>query len=262
MNFSSLLGVLAAAGVFLVSVFTATPAREIFLDPHGILIVVGGTMAASLLCFPLSTFLTAFKVVVKKFLGRYGHRHERVIAEIVDLSKLSLEDETSLSSKVETVKTEFLKEALQLMLDGGLTAHQLDSVLRKRNTVMFKKHQKEAGVFKTIAKFPPAFGLMGTTIGMIALLQSLGSSDAYKTLGPSMAIGLVATLYGITLANFVFIPIGENLTKLNEEDMILREIVIDGIKLLRAKEHPLLVEEYLKSYLSPSERKLLKQRSA
>jgi chemotaxis protein MotA len=102
--------------------------------------------------------------------------------------------------------------------------------------------------------FPPAFGLLGTTLGMIALLQNIGSPDSFKLIGPAMAIGLVATLYGIAVANLVFIPMGENLSKLNKEDQVSRKIVLTGVKLLRAKEHPVIVEEFLKSYLLPSER--------
>jgi chemotaxis protein MotA len=254
MNISALLGIGAGLAVFLISIFSATSSHTVFVDPHGILIVVGGTFAATMIAFPVSTLPQMVKVFIKKILGKFGHRHETVIREIVLLSKAQVDDPEALRSRVSTIKTEFLKEAVQLLIDGGLSAQQLDMILRKRTTVMFRKYQKEAAIFKTIAKFPPAFGLMGTTIGMIALLQSLGSADAYKKLGPSMAIGLVATLYGIAMANFVFIPIGENISKLNEEDELLREIVIDGIKLLRAQEHPLVVEEYLKSYLTPAER--------
>ncbi len=259
MNLSALLGIIVSAAVFLISVLTATPAREIFLDPHGILVVVGGTAAASLLCFPLSTFPTMFKVIFNKFLGKYGQLHEDVIREIISLAKHQVDDPDALRDRVGKIKTEFLKEAVQLLVDGGLNEFQMDTVLRKRAQFLYRKHQKEAAIFKTIAKFPPAFGLMGTTIGMIALLQSLGGADAYKKLGPSMAIGLVATLYGIALANFIFIPLGENLSKINDEDLVLREIIIEGIKLLRQQQHPLVVEEYLKSYLSPTDRLKLKK---
>lgn len=259
MNLSVLLGIVAALGVFLVSVLTATSSRGVFLDPHGILVVVGGTAAATLLCFPVSTLPAMIKVIVKKFLGKYGHRHETVINEVVDLAKAQSDNPDALRDRVGQIKTEFLKEALDLLVNAGMEPEKLDVILRKRAKILSKRHQKEAGIFKSIAKFPPAFGLMGTTIGMIALLQSLGAEDAYKKLGPSMAIGLVATLYGIALANFVFIPLGENLSKLNEEDEILREIVIDGVKLLRAQEHPLVVEEHLKSYLTPTERLKMKK---
>jgi chemotaxis protein MotA len=259
MNLSFLIGAATAIAVFLTALFTATPAREIFLDVHGILIVVGGTTAATLLCFPVSTIPGMIKVLFRKIIGKYGQRHEKTIAEIVTLASAQKENPDALRQQVDKIQTEFLKEAVQLLIDGGLSDHQLDTILAKRANVMAKKHTKEASIFKTIAKFPPAFGLMGTTIGMVALLQSLGSADAYKKLGPSMAIGLVATLYGIALANFIFIPISENLTKLNSEDELLRAIVIDGVKLLRAQEHPLVVSEYLISYLTPSERKNMKK---
>ncbi|KYG64677.1 hypothetical protein AZI86_10725 [Bdellovibrio bacteriovorus] len=259
MNFSTIFGFIVAVIVFLTALFTATTAREIFLDPHGILIVFGGTAAAAMLCFPLATIFTSFKVIVSKFFGKFDHRREKVINEIVELAKIQDENPAQLRDRVNSVQNEFLKEGMLLMLDGALSGEQLESVLQKRALVTFKRHTKEASTFKVLAKFPPAFGLMGTTIGMIALLQSLGSADAYKKLGPAMAIGLVATLYGIALANFVFIPVGENLSKLNEDDHQMREIVIDGIALLREKQHALLVEEYLKSYLSPAERSAVKR---
>ncbi len=254
MNFSSLLGIACALAVFLISVFTATPSREIFLDPHAILIVIGGTLAASLICFPMKTLATLFKVFFQKILGQYSSRNEVVLREIVDLAKGHRADPNYLTNQAANIKTPFLREAIELMNKGGMTPQALDSILRKRALTHYKRYEKEANIFKTIGKFPPAFGLMGTTLGMISLLQSLGSPDSFKKLGPAMAIGLVATLYGIALTNLVLVPIGENLTKLNEEDEILREMVMDGIKVIRAQEHHLVVEEHLKSYLLPSER--------
>ena len=262
MNISSLIGVVFAIAVFIIALFTSTQSREIFLDPHGILIVLGGTMAAAILCFPVSTIPQMVKVVFRKFLGKYGHRHSHAIKEIVEMSKIQKEDSQMFREKISSLQTDFLRDGLTLLVDGGMDDRQLEAILKKRADVQYRRHLKEANIFKTLAKFPPAFGLMGTTIGMIALLQSLGSSDAYSRLGPAMAIGLVATLYGIALANFVFIPLGENLAKLNEEDELLRELVIDGIRLLRAQEHPLVVEEFLISYLNPKERAELKAKAS
>lgn len=259
MNFSALLGIAAALAVFLGSTLSATSSREIFLDPHGILVVVGGTIAASLLCFPASTFPQMVKVIFKRVLSKKVDHYDQVIKEIVFLATAQQEDPDALRERSGQIKHPFLREAVQLHVTGGLTPEKLDAILRKRASMTAQRYNKDAGIFKIMSRFPPAFGLMGTTIGMIALLQSLGSPDAYKKLGPAMAIGLVATLYGIAIANLVLIPLGENLTKMNEEGIILREIVIDGIKMLRAQEHPLVVEEYLKSYLSPGERnKVLK----
>jgi chemotaxis protein MotA len=95
---------------------------------------------------------------------------------------------------------------------------------------------------------------MGTTLGMIALLQSLGAADARTSIGPSMAIGLVATLYGIAISNFIFIPIGENLSKQTREDHVARKMVIECIMLIHAGMPVKFVEETAKSYLLPGER--------
>jgi len=259
MNISSILGIVAAIVVLLGALFTTTSNWGVFLDAHAILIVIGGTLAASMICFPFQKLVTLSKVFFKKVLGQYKDKHEVVIYEIVDLAKGYRDNNNYLTEKVGQIKTPFLKEAIQMMIDGGMKDPVVDRILRKRALTHYKRYEDEASMFKTISKFPPAFGLLGTTLGMIALLQSLGSPDSFKKLGPAMAIGLVATLYGIALANLVLIPIGENLSKLNKEDEMAREMVIEGIKLIRAKEHPSIVEEDLKSYLLPGERSKLKK---
>jgi chemotaxis protein MotA len=104
--------------------------------------------------------------------------------------------------------------------------------------------------------------LLGAVVGMVGLMESLGGADAIKNVGPKMAVALVATLYGIAVANFIFIPIGENLSKFNRQDKITRQMIIDGMRMIRAKKHPLLVEENIKSYLLPSEREGMKLAAA
>jgi chemotaxis protein MotA len=99
-------------------------------------------------------------------------------------------------------------------------------------------------------------------MGMIALLQGLGEPNAFEHLGPSMAVALVATFYGLVLANFFLIPLGENLTRASEEDLVMRRLVVDGVRLIKEEKHPLLVEEYLKSYIAPAERKRMKKSMA
>ncbi|MFN3698259.1 MAG: motility protein A [Pseudobdellovibrio sp.] len=256
MNISSVLGVVAALLVLIFGIVTSTKTPIVFLDPHGILIVIGGTAAAALMCFPMRFYVHIAKVFWNKFLGNYAIRREIVISEIVDLAKGVRENPDYLKNKVKSIRTPFLRESVELVLQGGFSDDFLDEIMAKRSAILTKRYDQEVGVFRTISKFPPAFGLMGTTLGMIALLQQLGGKDAQKLLGPAMAIGLVATFYGLTLSNLVLIPISENLASLNRDDEALRNIVIDGMKLLRQKEHPKVVEEYLKSYLTQAERTL------
>lgn len=262
MNLSSIIGVAAALVVFFVAIFTSTSAWGIFLDPHGILIVVGGTIAASLICFKLSIFVKLSKLFVTKIMGKETQKYEILISEIVMLAKGYRENSNFLKENAANIKTFFLKEALDLTIQGGISSEFVDEILEKRAQTHFKRYEDEASIFKIIGKFPPAFGLMGTTLGMISLLQKMGSPDSYKTLGPSMAIGLVATLYGIAITNLILIPMGENLSQLNKEDAVLRQIVMDGIRLLRRKEHPIVIEEFLMSYLLPKEREVILRKAA
>lgn len=262
MNISSVVGVVAALIVLIISVMTSSKSAMVFLDPHGILIVIGGTAAAGIMCFPLKSYLRVGRVIKNKFLGNYATRHEVVITEIVDLARGFRTNNDYLKQKVKTLKTPFLADAIDLLTQGGITDDELDEILIKRAATHTRRYEYDAGIFRTLAKFPPAFGLMGTTLGMIALLQNLGGKDAQQMLGPAMAIGLVATFYGLTLSNLIFIPIAENLTMLNREDETLRSIVIEGIMHIRLKVHPRVVEEHLKSYLLPDERNLMKSAKA
>jgi len=258
MNFSSIFGILAALTVVVIGIVTSSKSAVVFLDMHGILIVLGGTAAAGLMCFPARSFVRIAKVFFDKFIGNYSTRNEVVIGEIVDLSKGLRENPNYMSEKVKTIKTPFLADAVELLVLGGIPDDALDEILVKRAVTHSKRYDYDVGVFKTLAKFPPAFGLLGTTLGMISLLQQLGGKDAQKMLGPSMAIGLVATFYGLTLANLILIPVAENLSVINRDDETVRMMVIDGLRLIRRKEHPKIVEEHLKSYLLPHERTELK----
>ena len=104
-----------------------------------------------------------------------------------------------------------------------------------------------------LQKFPPAFGLLGTTLGMIALMQSLGPGME-SNIGGAMAVALVATLYGVASANFIFIPIAENLTEQTEEDQIARRIIVEGVMMIYHGFPPDFIKENARSFLLPKER--------
>lgn len=261
MNFSSLIGLILSLSIVVVSIATATKNYTVFLDAHAFLIVIGGTTAASLLSFSAPKMLNLLKVFLRRVLGK-NEELQTAIKEIVDLAKGYRDNDKYLKDNVAKIKTDFLREGVQLMIDGGMSAEELDSILKKRAKNINQRHEEDAEIFKALSKFPPAFGLLGAVIGMISMMQNLGGADAMAKVGPSLAVALVATLYGIALANFVFLPLGENLAKLNRLDAIIRNMVMDGIKLLRLKKHPLVVEETIKSHLLPSERNNVSSKKA
>lgn len=261
MNLSSILGLVLAVVVFATAAMTSTSNSKIFLDAHAMLIVVGGTIAASLLSFSFTRMRSLFKIFIKKVLG--GEKEfGLVVSEIVDLSRGYRENEGYLKQKGPTLQHPFLKEAVMLLAEGGIEAHDLDEILLKRTRNAYHRFEEDAENFKALSKFPPAFGLLGAVIGMISLMQNLGGPDSFTKVGPSMAIALVATLYGIAIANFFFLPMGENLSRLNKKELLVRQMICDGIKLIRAKKHPYMVEEACKSYLLPNERAANDRRTA
>ena len=251
---SSLMGLALAAIVFLVVALSSVKDSVIFLDWHAAVIVLGGTLAAALLSFNIKNIVKLLKLFVSKVLKGSDEEYSDVITEIVDLAKGYRSNDNYLEQKVNEIRHPFIQEGVQLMLDGVFTEKEINQILTKRAQTHYVRYAEEAHMFTTLAKFPPAFGLLGAVVGIIALMQGLGGADAIKTVGPAMATALVATLYGIAVANFIFIPVGENLAKFNKQDKIIRKMAIDGLNMIREKKHPLLVEENLKSYLLPTER--------
>lgn len=263
MNFSTLVGFLFSITVFGAAIVTSAKNFRIFLDSHAALIVIGGTMAASSVCFSVPKILGLVRVFFRRMLGRSKRNYAALIEEIVSLSQASRRGRPAFESAIGKIDDLFLKDAAQVLfwLDSEVSHEDLRDLLETRAETHYERYINESEIFRVMSKFPPAFGLLGTTLGMIALLQSLGTSGAKDVIGPSMSVALVATLYGIVLANFVFVPIAENLALQTKEDLIARRIVVEGVMLIAADKPPQFVEEKIKSFLLPSERGAVKRPS-
>jgi len=258
MNFSLPTGILFGGGLIYWLITSEVSNPMIFANPHSIGIVLGGTIAAALICFPFEHFFNIFHVLIRALLGKQHKEIINVINEIVEISEFS-NDGGELTSKIESVKNPFFKECIELLVDNSLTVDELEEVLEKRVELQNERYRQENATFRIIGKFPPAFGLIGATLGMIALLQGLGAPDAFKSLGPAMSVALTATFWGLLLANLVLVPMGENLHLASQNDLIQRRAIAEGTMLIHDKKHPLVVEEFLKSYLTPKMRNKMKE---
>lgn len=259
MNFSALLGILFAVAVFMGGLATSSSNINIYFNTHAFLIVIGGTLASALISFPFRSLWRIKGTIFKKVMGKYGTSPQQLVSEIVELATLNRETPEALRERVQNIGFAFLRESLNLYLDGTLSIEKLEILLRKRTEILFIKQEADSHLIRSLARFPPAFGLLGAVMGMITLLQGLGSQDSFKQIGPAMAMAMISTMYGIAIANFILLPLSTNLSKINQEDFMNRSIVIDGLKLLHAGEHPIIVEETLKSYMlssDPSEKEL------
>lgn len=247
------MGIILAIASVVLATSSSIKNASVFVSWHAAVIVIGGTLAAALVCFSIRELMHLGNLIVAVALGRTRKDMTSAIEEIVRISE-ALQKGEQFSASLETVENPFFREALELMNDASLSRDEIIEVLEKRVQMQNDRYVEDGRTFKTLGKFPPAFGLVGTTIGMIALLQGIGGQNAFESLGPSMSTALVATFYGLILANVFLIPMGENLNKATQEDLALRQMIVDGVRLIQARRHPILVREYLNSYLKPGRR--------
>jgi chemotaxis protein MotA len=253
MNINTILGFVIALGVLFVGLKLATDDISMFWDVPSVFIVTGGTLAAAAISFQLNRILAIIKIFIRRML--FGKRYDltTTIKEIVQVSEAYVRGE-NLKTVKDSLKDHFLKEALDMMEDGVIKRDELLEIMEKRNENLAFNYMEEANKIKTVGKFPPAFGMIGTTIGMVVLLGNLGGEDAMKRMGPAMAVCLITTLYGSVLSNLAFVPIAENLIDDTKEVYQKNRIVIEGVKLIMEKQNPILIIEKLNSYLIPSQR--------
>jgi chemotaxis protein MotA len=250
-----LIGFAVAIGVFLVALFMSSDNIFVYANAHAFVIVFGGTLASTLVSFPVKRVWALFRVFVRRMLGKNRRNYARIIEDIVLLAQAKRLGAAAFVEARGRVGDPFLQDAASVLEWGEaeIDEDQLRDLLETRADTFYQRYMKEAAIFRSIAKFPPAFGLLGTTLGMIALLQSLGEGSQTK-IGPAMGIALVATLYGIVTANMVLLPIAENLTEQTEEDRIARSIVVEGVMMIHTGLPTKFIEEKAKSFLLPGER--------
>jgi len=252
MNISFLIGVGCAVILFMFGLFGETR-PTFFLDPHAMIVVVLGTITAGLFSTPVGHFFGILKGFFKMMV--FGKRSDsafvlRVVENVAEAARSSKGDRNSLQN-FQCVHP-FLKEGLSMIADGILSEPEMREVLYKRMDFYQRQYLSDAKTLQNLSKFPPAFGLLGAVTGMIGMMGNLaGGSDV---IGRSMAVALVATFWGICLANVVLLPLSDYYRGLAEQDAFVRQIIIDGVLMVKRKEALPLIEEKMNSYLPPNKR--------
>ena len=253
LNILSLLSFVLAGVVFAYAAYTSTDNPMAFVDFHGALIVFGGSVAATAISFQLDRILLMLKVFWTRTLRGKKPDYVKIIKSLMILAEAYRKGE-DMESLVNQQTDLFIQEAMQVLLDGVIEEKEIPRVLKKRVLTTYSRYNADAARFVSMGKYPPAMGLLGAVMGMIALLGGLGKPGAEKGVGPAMSIALVATLYGIALANLVIIPIGENLSETSTEIKTKNLMIVEGVKLIAAKTNPIVLAEELNSFLLPGER--------
>ena len=256
MNLTAVLGLLSSNTIFLVSVFLALGSLDGFLDGPSLLIVLGGSLSATVICFPQKLLKKLLFDTKSKVISKVPRDVNGVIDEIVLIARAKRKGESAFDGAVKELKNDFLKDAATILFwaDAEVSKDEFRDLLETRAQTHFKDTFESARNWRIVSKFPPSFGMMGTVMGLVALLSSLGNPDAKSQIGPAMAVALITTLYGIAVNNLFVVPVGENIAKQSEEDLKIYEIVVEGIMLILDNKPTKYIEEKLRSFLMPNER--------
>jgi len=247
MNPSTLIGI--AAGMLMLAAAVAFSPTDpwVYVNLPGLAIVLGGTLAATFISYPLREVRRIFSLVREVFRSErvYGQRD---IDELVQVSQLwARNDIRKVEAELAGVANPFLRTGVQLLIDHVPEDHIIE-LLQWRIARLRAREHAEAQLFRVMAGFAPAFGMLGTLVGLITLLTVLGEGDM-GLIGQQMAVGLMTTFYGILLANLVFKPVAVKLERRTEQRVIVMNMVLQGISMMCEQRSPALLKETLQSFM-------------
>lgn len=252
-DIGSILGIVIGMG-FVITGILADGTIGDFIDPGSLMIVLGGTIAATLVAYPLKSVLEAVKIAGHAFSNKKEDPNE-IIVEINTLANIARKEGLlALEEASEEISEEFLKKGAMFIVDGT-DPELVRSLLETELSFIEERHGNGQGIFQAMGAYAPAFGMIGTLIGLVNMLQKL---DDPSSIGPSMAVALITTFYGSLFANLIFIPIANKLKLKSRDEILRKEIMVEGLLSIQAGENPRIIEEKLKAFLPPKAREQFK----
>lgn len=253
MNFLTIIAFVIAGAVFGYSVLGATEDPKSMLDFHGFVIVIAGSIACTAISFQIDRVWVMIKVFFGRMILGKKANYKGTIKELMIIAEAHRTN-GDVRKLVEKSADPFIKECMGILLDEVIDHKSLRRILTNRVNTIYTRYSGDAKLFQSMGKYPPAMGLMGAVLGMIALLATLGKPGAEKGVGAAMSVALIATFYGIAFANLIVIPIGENLGEGAKEMRTKNSMIVEGVILIGKKTNPIVLVEELNSFLLPNER--------
>ena len=242
MDLATLIGLVLGFGIILLSIVTGSEITA-FVDMPSLMIVFGGTIAATLIRFPLKTCLGSIKVALNAFRTKTANPSD-IIKRTVELAAV-VRREGLLALENEKVEDPFLEKGLRLCIDG-VDPEFVRKVLERQLDHTVERHQGGQKVFKAVGDAAPAMGMLGTLIGLVILLRNM---DDPKAIGPAMAVAILTTFYGSVIANLFAIPIAEKLEVRTQQEILNKTLIIEGVASIQEGRNPRVMEELLRSHL-------------
>lgn len=250
MDIASLVGVFLAIGLIVASILMGTAPPSAFVDVPSILVVFGGAFAAALMCFPLKSMLSLPKIVKKVFLNKPPNPQE-LIEQLVSLAETARRDGLlALEARLEEVKSPFIKLGVQMAVDGT-RPEVIEDIMQTEIIAISARHRDGKAILDQMGRFAPAFGMIGTLMGLIMMLSDMSDPSG---IGAGMAVALITTLYGAIASNVFFLPFAQKLGFIDQHELNSLEIIRRGILAIQSGENPRIVEQKLNTYLPPNMR--------
>jgi len=249
MDIASIAGIIAGLG-FVISAIVANGDLGTFIDFPSMMITIGGAFSATLISFTLEKFVTSLKTV--KYVFNYkGLNPDEIIEKIISLANTARKEGLlALEEAANKIEDAFLKKGVLLIVDGT-DPELVRNILETELSFLDERHKDVQNFWETVASLGPAWGMIGTLIGLINMLKKLDDPSA---IGPSMSVALITTLYGSFLANFIATPIANKLKVRSSEEVLTKDVMIEGLLSIQAGENPRIIEEKLKAFLAPAMR--------
>lgn len=250
MDLATLVGIVGAVGLMIVAMLLMGDIG-IFINGPSFAIVLGGTFFATMAKFGLGQFLGALKVAAKSFIFKIDDP-EDLIEEIVGLADAARKGGL-LSLEGKQVSNKFLEKGIQLLVDGH-DPEVVKAMMSKDRSLAEQRHLNGSAIFAALADVAPSMGLVGTIIGLVAMLSNM--SDP-KTIGPAMAVAMLTTLYACLMAFAICGPISDKLKLRSSQEVMVKNLIIDALLAIQSGQNPRIVDSMLRTYLPEGKRELV-----
>jgi chemotaxis protein MotA len=261
-DLGTLIGLLAGITIIVIGILQSGGKLFWFFSFNSILIVVGGTLAATMVNLPLKAVRNIFNILKNVFKGEV-YDYVGIINEIVEKAQKARKDGLlSLEADLPNMREGFFKNGIELAINERESS-RLRTFLNLEMNNIASRHIAGQELFLYMGSYAPAFGMLGTVLGLIVMMNNFAGSgeevsasydvsEKFAQLLSGMGLALITTFYGVFMANMIFLPIGGKLKRISENEMMLKNIVVEGIISIHAREHPLLIKEKLMTFVPNS----------
>ena len=259
-DYGTLIGLLAGTAIIFIGIIAGGGNLFWFLNFNSLLIVIGGTFAATMVNLPLKAVTNIFNILQNVF-KEEDDDYSGIIDEIVQKATKSRKDGLlSLESDLPEMRDGFFKNGIELAINEK-DSNRLRTFLNLEMNNIQSRHIAGQELFLYMASYAPAFGMLGTVLGLIIMMNNFDTTsvndfgenynvaERFSELLSGMGLALITTFYGVFIANMIFLPIGGKLKRRSENEMMLKSIVVEGIISIHAREHPVLIKEKLMTFV-------------